>query len=159
MSIPDSDLTVVDSRGDEQTYFHPDFHHLMYFLIRYFDEHLGPQQTERFLSRVGTTVYAPLIDSLCAEGLPALERHWRSSFTAESGNFSLDYEGETLILTVHRCPAVAFLQQHNDPPDHRFCLSTTIVIRSICAAAGYTCSCVPDTAAARCVQRFWKESP
>lgn len=159
MSRPDQGLSIVDSPGDEQTYFHPDFHHLMHFLLRYFDAHLGRQQTEHFLSRVARTVYAPLIARLRTEGLPALERHWRSVFTAEGGRFTLDYERETLVLTVHRCPAVTFLQEQDNPPDERFCLSTSVVIRSICAAAGYACSCVPHTPSARCVQRYWKKAP
>ncbi|MBC8869500.1 MAG: hypothetical protein H8E44_08785 [Planctomycetes bacterium] len=156
--MPDADrrIVIADHDADEHEYLHQDFHHITWFLIRDFDEHLGADQTDAFLKRVGRTVYAPLIVQLGNEGLRALERHWRTVFEKEGGQFELSYEGEELVMTVGRCPAVAFLREHEAAVTDRFCATTKIVNAAICETAGYSCSCEHDAAARHCVQRFWK---
>ena len=109
------------------------------------------------MEQVGKTCYAPLSERLRAEGLPALDRHWRRVFAQEGGAFSVHYEGDVLVLTVERCPAIAHLKQRDQLFTVRYCETTAVVNEAICQAAGFRFSCQYEPGQGRCVQRFWRE--
>lgn len=149
-------LQVIDCRAGDHEYLHRDFHGALCYAIQYLDENLGPEFTERYLRDVGRNNYKGLIRTLAAEGLPALERHWRNVFEKEGGTFRMRYEGTTLTLTVEQCPAIAHLQRNGQLFTTRFCETTVVVNDTVCELAGYAASCDYQPGEGRCVQKFWK---
>ena len=147
---------LLDRTASEGEYLHRDFHGALCYAIAYLDRRHGPQVTRRYLQQVGRTCYAPLIERLAAEGLPALEEHWRAVFEREGGGYVLAYEDGTLVLTVSDCPAVAHLKARGQLYTERFCVTTEVVNETICRAAGYVASCAYEPGQGRCVQRFWR---
>ena len=149
---------VLECKASDNEYLHKDFHSGLCYAIRYVDDHFGPEATREYLQQVGETFYAPLTEALRAEGLPALEKHWRAVFTKEQGSFSLAYEGDALVLTVDECPAVAHLHKIECFYTERFCESTVLVNETVCRRAGYRCSCAYQPGQGKCVQKFWKDT-
>ena len=148
---------VLDCKASDNPYLHKDFHGALCYAIQYLDETFGEDATTEYLQQVGRTAFSPLIDQLKREGLAALEKHWRKIFTEEDGEFTLTYEGDTLVLTVQQCPAVAHLKKIDKFSTDRFCQTTVVVNETICREAGFRCSCEYVPGQGRCVQKFWKE--
>lgn len=137
---------------------HKDFHGALSYGLQFVEEHGGQEGLHDFLVGLAHTVYAPLVDDLRTRGLPALRDHWQTIFELEGGDFSLTMEEDTLVLTVHRCPAIAHMKARGYAIASHFCEHTRIVNEAICRAAGFA-SCVDyDREAGRCRQRFWKAS-
>jgi len=147
---------VLDRTASDGEYLHRDFHGALCYAIAYLDREYGTDVTRRYLQQVARTCYAPLIERLSREGLPALEAHWQSVFEREGGRFSLAYEGRVLVLTVQECPAIAHLKARNQLYTERFCVTTQVVNETICRAAGCDASCAFEPGRGRCVQRFWR---
>lgn len=149
-------LKVLDCRAQDHEYLHKDFHGVLCYSIKYLDDNFGPEATEQYLRRVGRNVYGPLIAALHAEGLDALERHWRDIFTREGGGFTLRREDGALVLEVSECPAVCHLKKTGQLYTERYCESTVVVNDTICGEAGYKASCRYEPGQGKCVQKFWK---
>jgi len=148
---------ILDQKASDNEYLHRDFHGALAYALKYLDENFGPAATTEFLQQVGSTCFAPLSQQLRQEGLPALENHWRTIFEKEGGRFTLKYEGETLVLQVHECPAMAHLKQTQQLFTERFCESTVVVNETICQNAGFRATCAYEPGQGRCIQKFRKE--
>lgn len=135
---------------------HKDFHGATSYGIQHVYSRYGEDALSEFLQQVARNIYHPLTERLQKEGLSALEKHWRHIFTIEEGAFDLSYEGDQLVLRMHRCPAIHHMKTHGYAIAEKFCEHTRIVNEDICTSAGYTCSVEYDQEAGRCVQRFWK---
>ena len=154
----DSNIKVLDCYAGDNEYLHRDFHGALCYTIKYLDDKFGHDATAEYLRQVGRTYFAPLSEKLKTDGLAALEDHWRNIFGTEGGKWSLDYDGDTLVLTVDECPAVAHIKATGHLYTDRFCVSTVIVNETICVDAGYKCSCQYEPGVGKCVQKFWKET-
>lgn len=148
---------VLDQKASDNEYLHRDFHGALAYALKYLDEHLGHAATTEFLQQVGRTCFAPLAQQLQQKGLPALEQHFRTIFEKEGGRFTFKYDGETLVLTVHECPAISHLKETNQLFTERFCETTVVVNETICQQAGYRATCRYEPGQGRCVQKFRKE--
>lgn len=148
-------IKVLDCKASDNKYLHKDFHGALCYSIKYLDDNYGPEATKEYLQQTGKAVYSPLIKKLREEGLSALEEHWRSIFTLEGGEFTLAYEGETLVLTVAKCPAILHLISTNQFFTEQYCETTVVVNETICKEAGYRCSCEYEPGKGKCVQKFW----
>jgi len=138
---------------------HKDFHGALSYGLQFLEEHYGPEGVQEFLSGLADTVYRPLTEAVRAEGLPALQRHWQTIFDLEEGDIAMDLDGDTLLLTVWRCPAVSHLREHGYTVAAHFCEHTRIVNEAVCRAAGYAAEVTYDQEAGCCVQRFWRAAP
>lgn len=145
---------VIDCRASDHTYLHRDFHGALCYAIRYLDETYGPEATDAYLEQVGRTVYAPLIEAVRTNGLEALQRHWEEIFALEGGDVSIRRDGNTLVIEVNECPAVAHLKARGQFYTARFCRSTEIVNRTVSAAAGLKYTGCHEPGTGRCTQRF-----
>ena len=157
MTEADPNVRVVERKASDNEYLHRDFHGAMCYIVRHLDDTYGTDATEEYLRQLGATVYQPLSDQLRAEGLAALEMHWRRVFDKEGGEYDLAYDGDIQVLTVAECPAVSHLRKRDQLLTERFCETTVIVNEAICAAAGYACSCEYVPGAGHCVQKFWRD--
>ena len=155
-SDPPTDPRVLDCKASDNQYLHKDFHGGLCYAIKYLDEKYGPDATTEYLQQVGRTYFGPLSEQLKREGLTALEEHWRRIFDLEGGDYTLEYEDDTLVLTVSSCPAVCHLKERDLLFTERFCETTKVVNDTICQAAGYGCSCEYEPGKGKCVQKFWK---
>ena len=149
-------VKVLDCKAADHEYLHKDFHGALCYAIDYLDRTYGSEATREYLEQVGKSFYAPLSTAIKQQGLSALEKHYRDVFTKESGKFSLNYEGDMLVLTVDECPAIAHLKKRNHFFTERFCETTVVVNQTICNQAGYMSSCKYEPGAGRCIQKFWK---
>lgn len=140
------------------TNVHKDFHGALSYGLQFVEEEYGEDGLRSFLAGLADTVFKPLAGDLRTRGLAALRDHWHEIFTLEEADFDLKMEGEALVLTVNRCPAVCHMQEHGYAVAEHFCDHTRIVNEAVCDAAGYACAVEYDQDAGRCVQRFWKEA-
>lgn len=138
---------------------HKDFHGALSYGIQFLESAYGAEGLRDFLAGLAETVYKPLVEDLRAHGLDALERHWRTVFELEGGDVALDRDGDALVLTVHRCPAICHMREHHYAVADSFCEHTRLLNEAVCRAAGYKSSTEYDQNAGRCVQRFWKARP
>lgn len=135
---------------------HKDFHGCLSFGLKFLKENYGRKEVAAYLRRVARTVYAPLIESLKAEGLPALREHWQRIMTLEDADFRLHLDDDVLILEVRKCPAIHHMRTHGYEVAPNFCESTRIVNQEICRQAGFRSSIEYDQEHGRCIQRFWR---
>lgn len=136
---------------------HKDFHGGLSYGLQFLEKQYGPEGVEAFLKGLAKTVYKPLVEDLRERGLTALREHWETVFKTEDGEFEMHVEDETLVLQVHRCPAIHHLKERGYAIAPNFCEHTRIANEGICAAAGYDCSVEYEQERGRCVQRFWKK--
>jgi hypothetical protein len=133
---------------------HKDFHGAMSFGLEFLERHYGAEGTEEFLSGLAGTVYRDLVNDLRERGIDALRDHWQHIFAIEEGEAEFEMEGETLVLRVHRCPAIHHMKAHGYKIAPHFCEHTRIVNDAICQAADYLAEVESDQSAGACVQRF-----
>ena len=138
------------------TNVHKDFHGCLSFGLKFLAENYGSVEVEEYLRRVARTVYAPLIQRLRSQGLPALAVHWRRIMTLEDADFRLYADDDVLILEIRECPAIHHMKAHSYEIAPNFCESTRIVNDEISRRAGFSTSTEYDQAIARCTQRFWR---
>jgi hypothetical protein len=136
---------------------HKDFHGALSFGLTFLEAQYGETGMRAFLGGLADTVYKPLREDLRTRGLTALEEHWRSVFDREQGSYDLRMDGETLVLTVLRCPAISHMREHGYPIAEHYCEHTRIVNEAICAGSGVACSVDYEQQAGYCVQRFWRK--
>ena len=154
---PSEKIKAIDCKASDNEYLHKDFHGALCYGIKYLDDNFGQDATTEYLKQVGKTYFAPLAAQLKKDGLQALENHWKKVFTKEGGKFKLYYQDHTLVLTVEKCPAIAHLKKIGQLFTNRFCESTIVINETICAEAGYRCSCQYQPGKGKCIQKFWKE--
>lgn len=135
---------------------HKDFHGGLSYGLAFLEEQYGPEGVHTFLSGLAKSVYAPLVKSIRQRGLPALQEHWEDIFRLEKGEAEMEIVDNTLIIRVHRCPAVHHIKEHGYSLAPNFCEHTRITNEAICKAAGYDCSVEYVQDEGRCVQRFWR---
>lgn len=135
---------------------HKDFHGCLSFGLKFLAKNYGRAEVEEYLRRVARNVYAPLIESIRARGLPALEDHWERVMTLEDADFDLRYDDDSLVLEVRKCPAIHHMREFGYQVCEEFCESTRIVNYEICRQAGCSASAEYDQVNGRCVQRFRK---
>jgi hypothetical protein len=150
------DIKVIDCKASDNTYLHQDFHGALCYAIKYLEDNYGTESVEQYLRQVARTYFKPLTDSLKANGLQAMENHWKDIFSREGGEFELGYQENALVLKVDVCPAVSHLKKRRLFYTDNFCLTTKIVNETICKDAGFCCSCDYNSGEGKCVQKFWK---
>lgn len=146
---------VMDRRASDNKYLHKDFHGAMLCGLDYVFERYGQEGLEACVRQTASALYGPLRDAVRHRGLGALEEYLRDIFTTEEGDFSSAWEGDALVFTVRTCPAVSYLQQQGFKVPERFCEVTRIMNEVICEGTGFASEADYDTAAAKCVQRFF----
>jgi hypothetical protein len=138
-----------------RAYLHRDFHGALSIGFQYVKERYGLEALYEYWRRIAINCYEPLIDKLSNQGLEALEEHWGRVFGLEGGEYKLFYRGDTLILEVGRCPAIAHLQRKGFPIAEDFCEHTVFINRELCRQAGFETHCTFEQAKGICRQEFW----
>ncbi|MCP4643157.1 MAG: hypothetical protein GY851_22105 [bacterium] len=135
---------------------HKDFHGALSFGIQFLERTHGEAGVNEFFTSLAGTVYKDLVEDLKQRGLPALEEHWTRIFTMEDGEFDMEMDGDTLVLQVHKCPAVHHMIENDYAVATQYCEHTRLVNAAVCKAAGYEATVDYDQDKGQCVQRFRK---
>jgi hypothetical protein len=106
---------------------HLDFHRTMNGTIAYLRERYGVEFLDEILRRTARDVYRAIREDLLAGNPEHLLEHWTYYLTREGGEFTVERTPAEIRLTVHRCPAAAYLQQRGIPLDPAFRRQTTVL--------------------------------
>ncbi len=147
---------VIDYHPDKKVGIHKDFHAITAYIIKYFDENFDSNHTSQLLQTAALNIYSPLIKALRDKGLSELYDYWQYIFSVEQGEFEIDLTDNELTLDIKKCPTVSYLNEYDLMCTGNFCLSTVLVNKAICEAAGYKFTCEYDKKNGACVQKVAK---
>jgi predicted ArsR family transcriptional regulator len=130
---------------------HRDFHRTTNGTIAYLRQRYGQDFLDEVFRRAARDVYRSIRDDLLAGDPEQLVEHWTYFLDREGGDYALERDGDTVRLTVHRCPAVAYLASRGIEPDPAFCRQTIVVNEAL--AEGSPFEVTTDVlGGGRCVQ-------
>ena len=133
------DAVVIDVRSEDNKYLHRDFHLLGDNAMKYCAEVYGDEALVGFVGSFTKNYYAPRIEKINAEGLAALEKWLVRKYEIEEAGELLHTElsGESLTVTVDKCPAIAFMRTLGKEPSKYYIEQTRTVYRTLAAECGY----------------------
>ena len=145
-------------RYQETGQVHMDFHRTTNGTIAYLREAYGQEFLDEVFERTACDVYRSIRDSLMLGDPEPLVEHWRYFFDREGGDYSIERDGDTITMTVHRCPAIAYLESRGIEIDPAFCRQTVVVNNALAAGTPFT---IPTEVqgGGRCVQTIRRAKP
>jgi len=84
--------------------------------------------------------------------------HWAHFFRREHARFRIDRRRGVIRLTVHRCPAVAYLRRHGLKVDPAFCRQTVTVNAALAEGTPFEIT-TAVLGGGRCVQTIRRRHP
>jgi hypothetical protein len=106
---------------------HIDFHRSTNGTIAYLRDKYGREFLDETFRRTAHDVYRAIHEDL-AQGNPEhLVEHWTYYFDREGGQYTLERTDDEIRFTVHRCPAIAYLQSRGIAVDPDFCRQTVVI--------------------------------
>jgi len=132
--------TVVDIKSEDNKYLHRDFHLLGDNALKYCAETYGEDSLAEFLVGFTKSYYAPLIEKVKAEGLPALAEWFTRKYVIEEASELLHTEMSDTALTVSidRCPAIAYMHTLGKEPSRYYIEQTRRVYETVATECGYS---------------------
>lgn len=112
-------------RYEEDGNVHLDFHGAANTTIDFIVERFGVAAMDEIFQKVGRDVYASIRNDLIAGDTRQLVHHWQHFFDREGADYSIEIDGDRIVLTVRRCTAwhhVKSLVGHVSP---HFCDQTS----------------------------------
>ena len=121
-------------------YLHRDFHLLGDNALRYCAEKFGEAALIDFLRSFANDYYAPVIDDARNRGLVALKEWLEKMYLVEEASEVLHTElaGDTLTVTVDKCPVIAFARSLNQELSPYYIEQTRTLYDAIAKASGLT---------------------
>jgi hypothetical protein len=110
---------------------HLDFHRTLNGTIAYLRERYGREALDETFRRTGREVYRSIRRDLQNGSPEQLVEHWSYFFDREGGDYTIERDGDTIRMTVRRCPAVAYLRSRGIAVDPDFCRQTVVVNEAI----------------------------
>ncbi len=120
-------------RYKETGNLHMDFHRTMNETISYLRKKYGARFLDETFKRTARDVYRSIRQDLLEGSTQQLIEHWKYFFEREGSNYVIENRGDTIKMTVNRCPAIDYLQKKGIKIDPAFCRQT-IVVNSALAA-------------------------
>ena len=117
-------MTEKPLRYQETGNTHLDFHGATNTTIDFIVERFGVAALHDIFARVGKDVYADIHAHLEAGDADELVRHWRYFFERENGDFTIEADGDEVVLTVRRCPAYWHVKKIAGTVSPHFCDQT-----------------------------------
>ena len=106
---------------------HMDFHRTTNGTIRYLRENYGDEFLDEVLRRTAEDVYRSIHEDLKAGNPEQLIEHWSYYFDREGGGYEIKRDGDTVTMTVSKCPAIAYLGSRKNDVDQAFCRQTVAI--------------------------------
>lgn len=106
---------------------HPAFYARLNVTIAFLRRQYGLEFLDETFRRAARDVYRSIRENL-SRGDPAqLVEHWTYFLDREHGEYEIERSGDEIRITVHRCPAIAYLQREGIKPDAAFCRQTIVM--------------------------------
>jgi len=106
---------------------HMDFHRTTNGTIAYLRKEYGLEFLDEVFRRTARDVYRSIHEDLKRGDAEQLIEHWSYFFDREGGEYAIERKGDTIRMTVTRCPAIAYLKDRGIEPDAAFCRQTVVV--------------------------------
>ena len=137
---------------------HLDFHRTTNGTIAYLRQRYGVEFLDEILRRTARDVYRAIRADLMAGNPEHLLEHWTYFLTREGGQFTVERSGTEIRVTVHRCPAAAYLRARGIPLDPAFRRQTTVLNEALGAGTPFevTTEVIDDL---RYIQTIRKRQP
>lgn len=136
---------------------HLDFHRTLNATIGYLRTQYGYDFLDSVFRRMAHDVYRILHEALQRGDPEELIHHWTYFLDREGGGYELQREEKTIRLTVHRCPAIAYLQSRGLGVDPAFCRQTVVVNNAL--AEGTPFEIITEVLGeGRCIQTLRRRS-
>lgn len=100
--------------------------------IKYLRETYGTSVPDEILRRTAHDVYREIRRDIMAGNPEQLVEHWTYFLDHEGGDFTLERNGAEIRLSVHLCPAAAYLQERGIPIDPAFRRQTSVLNEALC---------------------------
>ncbi len=138
MRIDDTKL-VEDLKPEDNKYLHRDFHISGDLALRYCGEQFGDEAVIGFLESFTKKFYAPQIEDIKARGLVAIKEWIEKTYEVEEASDVLTTEltPDALIVTISKCPVVAYMRSLNQEPTRHYIEETRTVYRTAAEEAGF----------------------
>lgn len=130
---------------------HMDFHRTTNATIAYLRERYGQDFLDDVLRRTARDVYASIRADLLRGETAQLVEHWRYFFDREKADYEIEETGGAIRLTVHKCPAIAYLERRGIPVDPAFCRQTIVINQALAEGSRFDID-TEILGAGRCVQ-------
>ncbi len=130
---------------------HRDFHRTTNGTIAYLRKRYGLGLLDEVFRRVAHDVYHSIHEDLKRGDPEQLVAHWRHFMRREKGRFAIRRRGDTIQMTVHECPAIAYLRGRGIPVDPAFCRQTIAVNEALSEATPFAIT-TEVLGEGRCVQ-------
>lgn len=101
-----------------------DFHGATNTTIDFIIENYGVGVMDQIFSRVGKDVYADIRRHLAAGNAGELVKHWRHFFDREGAGYSIDFNDDEIVLSVHHCAAYHHVKKIAPKVSNHFCDQT-----------------------------------
>jgi len=137
-TMVDGTKTVVDMKAEDNKYLHRDFHLLGDLALKYCAEKFGEDDVRGFLTDYTKCFYAPIIEEIKRNGLPALKAWREKTYETEEASHLLHtvMAENTLEFTVDRCPAIEFMYSLGQKPTKYYIEETKTVLSVIAEESG-----------------------
>ena len=131
-------VSVVDMHAEDNKYLHRDFHLIGDNAIAYCAERWGAEAARDFVATFARNYYAPVIERVKAEGLPALAEWIEGVYEVEEASDLLhtSLSGDTLTVTVDHSPAIAYMHTLGKEPSDYYIEETRTVYATVAEESG-----------------------
>jgi len=110
---------------------HLDFHRTLNGTITYLRQRYGQEFVDQVFRRTAREVYRAIREDLAKGNPEHLVEHWTYFFDREGGEYVLERGQDEIRFVVHRCPAIAYLQEKGLPIDPHFCRGTVVLNQTL----------------------------
>ena len=151
---------IMERHAGDNVYLHKDFHGALSTGIEYLHARFGAEAVRDYLRQFTRTFYAPLIERLKTEGLPALREHFEKIYGVEGVKIDISITDDELVITVPACPAVTHMRSHGYPVARLFVETTKTVNETLCKETPFAAELVEyDEETGHSIQRFYRREP
>jgi hypothetical protein len=135
-----------------------DFYLAINATFRFIHNQLGRSGLHAYWTAMGTSYFAPVSRRWQSGGLAAIADYWRAFFAAEpQAEVRVEQEDDRVRLTVHRCPAIHHLREHQREIVPYFCQHCYFIGEAMARPAGFSLRVEGGNGA--CRQTFLRPSP
>lgn len=131
---------VTRRKREGLKYLHRDFHLLGDNALRYCADKFGEAALIEFLRHFAGYYFAPIIDDAKNRGLIALKEWLEKIYLVEEASEVLHTEltGDTLTVTVDKCPVIAYARSLNQELSPYYIEQTRTLYDEIAKSSGFT---------------------
>lgn len=116
---------------------HLDFHRTMNGTIAYLRQRYGVEFLDEVIRRTAQDVYREIRADLMEGDVTHLLEHWTYYLQREGGKFTVEHGDDEIQVTVHECPAAAYLLSRGIPLDPAFRRQTTQLNEALAAGTPF----------------------